>query len=83
MSESIINQLKDMPELLSSKDLVKIGMFRNSDAAYLARLRGHSPDYIKIGGLVKYPKTNVIAFINSRIISGTKSEIAYVMQESI
>ena len=60
-----------MPDLLTSHDLVKLGLFRNTDAAYLARLRKHSPDYIKVGGLVKYPKASVIAFINSRLQSGS------------
>lgn len=71
MNQSITSQLESMPDLLTSHDLVKLGLFRSTDAAYLARLRGHSPDYVKVGGLVKYPKAKVIEFINSRLQNGS------------
>lgn len=71
MTESITSKLESMPEFLSSHDLVTLGMYRSTTAAYLARLRGHSPDFIKVGGLVKYPKSKIVEFINSRIQNGS------------
>lgn len=71
MNNIIINSIDSMPDLLSSHDLVTLGLYRNTNAAYLARLRGHSPDFIKVGGLVKYPKISVIEFINSRKLDGS------------
>lgn len=72
MNESLIKNIDTMPDLLSSHDLVTLGLYRNTNAAYLARLRGHSPDFIKVGGLVKYPKTSVLNFINSRKQDGSR-----------
>jgi hypothetical protein len=71
MNNSLSNKLDTMPELLSSHDLVTLGLFCSTNAAYLARLRGHSPDFIKVGGLVKYPKVKIVEFINSRIQNGS------------
>ena len=71
MNESTITKLDSMPEFLSSLDLVSLGLFRNPDATYLARLRGNSPDYIKVGRRIFYPKSRVIEFIASRIQNGS------------
>ncbi len=68
-----IDFLKDYPELMKSSDLVALGLYRNTDAAYIARIRGNSPDYIKIGGIIKYPKSSVIKFMKERFISGSVS----------
>jgi hypothetical protein len=75
MNESITNKLDSMPELLSSHDLVTLGLYRSTTAAYMVRLRGHSPDFIKVGGLVKYPKAKIVEFISSRIQNGSTPSI--------
>lgn len=72
MNDIVSEKFKALPELLSSHDLVDLGLFRSPTAAYLARLRGYSPDYIKIGNLVKYPKSKVLEFIQKQLQNGSK-----------
>lgn len=53
-----------LPELVTAKDLVKIGIYRTEQAAYSARQKGKSPPYIRIPsrGIV-YPKQGIIDFL--------------------
>lgn len=60
-----------MPDLLATQDLISLGLYPSADAAYLARTRGHSPDFLKIGRKVLYPKASVIYFLEKCLQRGT------------
>lgn len=70
MSDSLISGFDSLPEFLNSHDLVKLGLWPSDDAVYLARLRGLSPDFIKLGKKILYPKASVIEFIQRHLKSG-------------
>lgn len=55
--------IKAMSSLLSSKDLVALGLYSSVNAAYLARVNGDSPDFIKLKRKVLYKRESVIEFI--------------------
>ncbi len=67
------SKLDSMPEFLTTNDLVALGLYRNIDGTYLARIRGTSPDYIKVGRKILFPKSKVIEFLRARIQDGSKS----------
>jgi hypothetical protein len=57
--------LKDMPDLLTTNDLIHIGFYTSENAAYFARRRGiSSPPYIKVGKRVFYPKDQFLHFLD-------------------
>jgi len=64
-------KIDSFPELLTSHNLVELGLYPSVDAVYLARLRGHSPNYIKVGRKVLYPKHLVMDFIEKNIKDGS------------
>lgn len=66
-----ITRLDNLPAFLSSQDLVDLGIFPSIDSAYLARLRGISPDFFKVGRKVVYPKSSVEKFIQDRMQHGS------------
>lgn len=75
-NSSAEEQLKDCAEFLSSHDLVNLGLFPSPDAVYFARLRGNSPDFIKMNRKVIYPKASVIKFIEQRMVKGTDERVS-------
>ena len=66
--------LDSLPELLSSNDLVQMGLFSSVDQAYLARIRGKSPDFIKFKRKVLYPKESVVEFIKKHFHKGDTTQ---------
>ena len=64
-------KLEGFPELLTSRDLVALGLYPSVDAVYLARIRGHSPDYLKIGKKVLYTREKVLLFMEQNIKDGS------------
>ena len=70
MNHNIFEALVSFPEFLSSEHLVQLGIYKSIDAAYQARLHGHSPGYIKLRKKILYPKQAVAEFLASRIKSG-------------
>jgi len=73
----IIKNIEFMPDLLSPIDLVKIGLFGSRNAACMARVNGKSPDWIKVGGRIRYPKTSVIDFIKENLKDGSQKKGIY------
>lgn len=63
--KSLISKLsRTLPELVSSKDLVKIGMYKSEQGAYVARRNGECPPYVRIPACgIRYPKLGVINFL--------------------
>jgi hypothetical protein len=70
MNPSLLSTFSSLPELLSSQHLVELGLYPSLDAAYLARIRGHSPDFLKLHKKVLYPKRSVLEFIEHRMQKG-------------
>ena len=60
------SKFKSLPEFLRASDLVNLGLYVTTKALYFARIRGHSPNFIKIGRRILYPKTSVIDFLENR-----------------
>jgi hypothetical protein len=60
---SLEASLKDYPILMSSKDLVKIGLYSSIDQAYQARLYGLGPSYIQPDRKVLYHKETLIQYM--------------------
>lgn len=60
-----------IPELATSADLVRLGLFGSEAALCKARKNGNSPDYIQISpGKIRYPRIAVINFFRARIKRG-------------
>lgn len=73
MSEPI-SKLASLPDFLSSNDLVDLGLFSSPDSVYFARMKGNSPDFIKLGRRVIYPKASVIQFLERHTKKGNESQ---------
>lgn len=63
--------LSSFPEFLSSQDLVALGLFSSTDAAYVTRIRGGGPEFIKLNKKVLYPKSRLLRFIETRLINSS------------
>ena len=63
----VIDNLENLPEFLVSKHLVELGIYPTLDAVYQARLRGASPNYIKLSRKILYPKISVVEFLENRM----------------
>jgi len=77
MDECFIIDLSEYPELLTPSDLVKLGLYTSTDAAYLARVRGLSPDFIQRKGIkgqkgkIFYTKKNILDFLKKHFCDGS------------
>lgn len=65
--EWICKATKDLPEVCSTDDLVKAGLYSSLHTAYMARTRGACPPYIKLGRKFIYPKEGVIGWLKGNI----------------
>ncbi len=66
------SKLDEMPDFVGVNYLVELGLYTSVDTAYLARKRKMSPDFIKIGRKVLYPKDAVMAFISKNLHKGSE-----------
>lgn len=74
MSDDVIKkQLERFPDFLTPDDIVELGLFRDKDGAAQARVKGRSPDYVKFGRKVLYPKASLIQFLESRMKKGNSN----------
>jgi len=67
MKNQIINLLEKYPAFLVSEHLVDLGIYKNIDSAYHARISGHSPKWIKLRHKIIYPKFAVVDFLAARM----------------
>lgn len=70
MTELLSLRLEQFPDFLTTNDLVNLGLYPSSDAASVARKRGNSPDYVRVGRRILFPKQNVIKFLADNTIKG-------------
>jgi len=71
----MIPDLKDFNELLTTNDLIQIGLFSTQDAAYTARKKGCSPNYIQLKKKILYPKSAVIEFLYKNLKNGSIQQV--------
>ncbi len=69
----LMETIQKYPNLLSVKDLIDLGIFSSNDYAYESRVKGNSPDYIKVGHKILFPRESVIQFLQNRFKKGDKS----------
>lgn len=72
MEEMLLEALKSLPLFLTSKDLVELGFYPSEDAAYLGRVRGNSPDYVKMKRKILYPKASVVEYVVKHLVKVSK-----------
>ncbi len=72
-----------LPTLLSSSDLVEIGLYRDINAAFIARKRGLCPDFIKLKRKILYKKSSVLDFIEQHTHKGSINTILTTEQPSL
>ena len=72
MKEIMPRTLEQMPELMESCDLVELGLYSSINTAYLARVQGRGPSYVKMDRKVLYPKAAVLDFLKERMKDGSK-----------
>ena len=53
-----------LPELLSAKDLVRLGLYPTTQAVFFARVRGRTPAFVRIGKKVLYLKQSLISLLS-------------------
>lgn len=67
-NEDLIEDLfKGFNDILTSHDLVNLGLYKTINALFSARKRKLGPPYIKMNHLVCYPKQGVIKFLKDRL----------------
>ena len=71
--EGYIESIEEkLPELATSSDLVRLGLFSSESAVCRARKLGNSPDYIQISpGKILYPRKAVVTFYIQRVRKGS------------
>jgi len=69
MKNSLSEKLNNMNEFLTSQDLIDLGLYSSLDAAYVARIKSNSPQFIKMKHRILYPKKAVIEFLESRMVA--------------
>jgi hypothetical protein len=74
--EQFISHLElTLPELLSTGDLVRLGIFKTHQAAYAARHMGTGPEFFKVGQKLLYPKIGVIEFMKLCQVHNHKEKV--------
>ncbi len=57
---------RDLPDLCSTEDLVRFGIYKSSQAAHHARNQGFAADYFKLPqGTIVYPKEGIINLLEN------------------
>lgn len=72
MTEEYLSDFENkIPEMATSADLVRLGLFGSEAALSKARKCGNSPDYIQLSiGKIWYPRAAVISFLKNKIVKG-------------
>ena len=67
--EDFIEKLRrELPELCTTKDLIKFGIYKNCSTAFLGRKMGHITEYFRLSRrTIVYPKKAVIEFFENSI----------------
>jgi hypothetical protein len=74
MSSWAEEMLKDYPEFLQSTDLVKLGIYRRTDAAFLARRDKLGPPFMKMKRKILYPKKELIKYLLKNTVNFEEEE---------
>lgn len=60
--ESFLKKLDTFPDMLTTNDLISLGIYKNKESAYYARKTASSPCYIQKARNILYPKAGVRSF---------------------
>jgi hypothetical protein len=59
--------INNVPELATTRDLIKTGLYRSEQAAYMARRQRRSPPWMRLPGLgIVYPRDGIIEFLEKQ-----------------
>lgn len=74
--DDFINKVNQaLPELATTKDLIRVGLFRTDQGAAAARRLGNSPEYFRLNKrVILYPKRGVIEFLKRSKVSDENSD---------
>lgn len=67
-----MKELEKFKDFLTSRDLIDLGLWGSHPSICLARLRGLTPKYVKIGKRIFYPKSEVIKYMNEKLEESRK-----------
>ena len=59
-----MKSLAEMPAFMTPADLVELGLFKDTQAAYYARIRGYAPEFVRIGRKIRYSKEAIKRWAN-------------------
>lgn len=69
-----------MPKLLTTNDIVEMGIFASAQAAATARYMGNGPKFLKLGegvrGRIRYRETDVMEWLDTRTRTSTAENAA-------
>lgn len=84
INDYLIQLESNLPELTSSADLVKLGIFSSEAALCKARKSGNTPAFIKFSkGRIRYPRGSVITFLRERVNQGRNSSTNQQENENV
>lgn len=63
----MITNFDTLPDFLTIDDLINLRVYNSRDAAYFARVNGRSPDHVKIGRKILYPKQSLMEFLTHHL----------------
>ncbi len=62
--EFILHMEKTLPELASTQDLIRLGIFGSDQAACAARKRKNGPEFFQMNDrVIRYPRNGVIEYL--------------------
>lgn len=65
--EELIQKIvENLPDPCTQQDLVEVGLYPNLQLASQARKVGNTPEYIKLGKKILYPKLGIIEWLNTK-----------------
>lgn len=74
MIDLIVGNLDAYPPMLTTNDLLELGIFNSISGAAIMRYRGNGPKCVKIGRYVLYPKENILDFLHKQLKNITHME---------
>lgn len=66
--------MRNAPDFLTTENLVDLGVFHSTSAAYYSRRKKHGIDFIKIRSSVLYTKKAVISYLD-------RNNIEYLLED--
>lgn len=68
----------ELPDFVSDRDLIDIGVANTPAHLHHMRVRGQMPPYVRIGSKIRYAKADVIAWYKAQCCFQKDGEVANV-----